>query len=200
MNSETAWQKLSFCASVLSPNCSMVRRILWIVCRIVLQLPWISSFSNSKGNLMILKKISLNHFQCLWIVHCVFEILSFIPHLGIKLYFNCIYTQNLIILKCNTYTIKFTLLMYTLFKFVLFLLYFQGCSVITSICIQKMFISLIRKLYLLVLAHLWNLPHPWNLSSTSHLIYESVWFPILGLEYKQKHAIYYLFSCQASFL
>ena len=64
---------------------------------------------------MILKKISLNHFQCLWIVHCVFEILSFIPHLGIKLYFNCIYTQNLIILKCNTYTIKFTLLMYTVF-------------------------------------------------------------------------------------
>ena len=109
---------------------------------------------------MILKKISLNHFQCLWIVHCVFEILSFIPHLGIKLYFNCIYTQNLIILKCNTYTIKFTLLMYTLFLFVLFLLYFQGCSVITSICIQKMFISLIRKLYLLALAPSLKPPPP----------------------------------------
>ena len=35
---------------------------------------------------------------------------------------------------------------------------------------------------------------------TSNLHSESVWFPILGLEYKQKHAIYYLFSCQAHFL
>lgn len=42
--------------------------------------------------------------------------------------------------------------MYTVFLFALILLYFQGCSVITSICIQKMFISLIRKLYLLALA------------------------------------------------
>ena len=50
--------------------------------------------------------------------------------------------------------------MYTVFLFVLFLLYFQGCSVITSICIQKMFISLIRKLYLLALAPSLKPPPP----------------------------------------
>ena len=89
-------------------------------------------------------------------------------------------------MTCNTYTIKFTLLIYTVFLFVLFLLYFQGCSVITSICIQKMFISLIRKKVLISTCSLSETsptPETFNLRS------ESMWFPILGFEYKQKHTM-----------
>ena len=85
------------------------------------------------------------------------------------------------------------------FLFVFFLLYFQGCSVITSICIQKMFISLIRKKVLISTCSLSETsptPETFNLRS------ESMWFPILGFEYKQKHTMKkkFFFSFQASFL
>ena len=53
VNSETTWQKRSFCASLLYPNCSMEGRVLQMISMVCVSYPeTVSSFSSQRGNLV----------------------------------------------------------------------------------------------------------------------------------------------------